>query len=136
VGLEAESFTLKGPDFGKPTLAQTYALRTETFSLWTLGLSAPYVAPYVPGVWRIVWCDGNGRPPDIPPDKLPEMIAKMKRRIAELKADKPYKLIGRKDPAVMAYARELAADAGIETSDFTLLKYLIRPAFQSLELES
>lgn len=136
VALTAADFTLKTLDFAASTLTAVSPLRVNSYTLGPLIFDAPYAAPSVPGVWRIIWCANDGCPPHIPPDMVPEMIAKMKQRIIELQAARRFKRIGRKDPAVMAYARELAAKAGIETSDFTLLKYVIRPAFQSLELES
>jgi hypothetical protein len=128
--LEVADYTLGPLDFAAPALSQNHKLSVTDYTIEPLAFSMP--------VWRYAvlhWRDAGsafGRPPDIPPSDELALIAKMKRWLIEKQAATFHRLT-RDDPAVKEYARKLAADAGIETSDFTLKTQIIRPAFQAIE---
>jgi len=137
VELFAGDYLLAPLDFGAPVLNEVTPLRAASY---TLGPPAFDVPGWRYGYWRLHWIDAGsdvalGAPRHISNSLLPDLIAKMERWLVEKQATS-FRRIGREDAAVKEYARKLVAEAGIETSDTTLLRQIIRPAFQNIESRS
>jgi hypothetical protein len=137
VELSAADYSLGPLDFGTPVLTRNHVLSAANYLLGPLEFSAP---AWRYGYWRIRWIDAGsdvalGRPRDIANSAAPDLIAKMERWLIEKQAT-TFRRLTREDRAVTDYARKLAAEAGIETSDQTLLRQIIRPAFQNVESRS
>ena len=135
VDLCVADYTLGAPDFATPALTQNHRLLAVTYLLGPLVFDAP--------AWRyryqtVRWINAGsalGRHRHIPNSLLADLIPKLVDWLVEKQATRRFKRLTREDPVVKEYARELAAEAGIETSDGTLLQQIIRPAFQIIEAQ-
>jgi len=126
--LAAADYSLGSPDFATPALGQRHALTAMTYSLGPLDFAASYVAPYVPGVWRIVWCGNEGRPPAISPDKVPGLIAVTRAYLTKRQITSLRRISDADRDALYEFARARAKDAGVQATDRILREQIIGPA--------
>jgi hypothetical protein len=126
VELSAADYVLGALDFAAPVLttpvtplyAQDYLLEPLEFGpAWRPGRITVGLRP-------------TGHPPDILDNVKANMIAALVPQLSVLQAARPWTPLLRKDSAVLDFARKLAEDSGIETSDDTLRTQIIRPAFR------
>jgi hypothetical protein len=127
VELSAPNYSLEPLDFATPTLSSPVTpLHVQDYSLGSLEFGAPgWRVGRVHVTWNLI-----GHPPDIPADLRAGMISALAARLSSMQAATPWKQLVHRDPAVQKFARELAEKAGIETSDYTLRRQIISPAFR------
>src|SRR5262245_35712867 len=127
VELVAAGYSLSAPVFATPVLTTPVTpLQVTGYSLGAPELDVPVLrTTHV----RLVW-EQDGRPPDIPNDKKPKLIAALAAQLTSLQMAAPWKTLTHKDPAVVECVRKLAQDAGVDTSDYTLRTQIVSPAFR------
>src|SRR5262245_22769001 len=136
VELGVTDFSLGGLDFATPTLTAPVAvapLYVQDYVLGPLEISVPdccvVSAPaWCVGRFHVVW-DG-GRPSHIPDDKKASLIADLVPQLSVLQSENHGLQLTQNNPKVMKFVRKLADNAGIDTSDTTLKRQIIRPAFK------
>jgi hypothetical protein len=126
---EVANYSLGALDFATPAVHEATLLKMESYSLGPLFFSTPIWrwGEYILH-WHDAGDDSGGRPPDIPADEAPGLIAATrdflaKRRITDLKRmTKPDR------EGLYTFVRKLAENKGIRATDRTLREQIIGPA--------
>jgi hypothetical protein len=124
-------YVLGALDFATPAVTSPVTpLQVQSYSLGSLGFSAPAWGIGI-GCTRVTvdW-DQGGRPEHIPDDVKAEMIPMVVAELSRLQVATPWKRLVQGDSAVKDFVRKLADEANIDTSDYTLKTQILRPAFK------
>lgn|SRR5262245_15138856 len=128
--LAVADYSLGPLDFATPALGQVHALTAVSYSLGPLAFDVPV---WRQGYWRthIVW-GKPGHPPCIPVDAEKRMIAATEIWLTERQITNIRRMSQADRAALKGYVRGLAKNEGVQASDLTLHRQIIKAAFRNI----